>query len=118
MGSLHISHVDTARYVNVKDDDGASVLVNEDVGTLIANTGGDLHRRQHDQLGDVVGSLSTTLSALLCQLLLPNCCAVGFWSPVGEGFVLFFWIASIECALKAISVRSACKFGTQYSFRL
>lgn len=63
---------------NVKDEDEVSVLVNDDVGTLMANSGWDFYRRRDERVGDVMGSTATTLVVLLCQLRLPNCFAVVF----------------------------------------
>lgn len=89
----------------------------EDLGTLMANTGGDFDWWQDGDMKDEANYISTTLAVLMCQLILPNCFAVAFWFPVCAGFVLSFWIASRDRGI-AISVRSACGLETQYCLGL
>lgn len=62
--------------------------------------------------------MSATLAVLSCEFLLPNFFAVAFWFPACEGFTHYFGIASGDCALKAISLRSACGLENLYFPRL
>lgn len=77
-----------ARVGSVKNDAEVLVFVNEDVGALICNTGGDLNRRRDDRSNDVMDPMSELLAVLLCQLCLPDSTAVAFRILVCEGFVL------------------------------
>lgn len=104
-----------ARGGSVEEDDRSSVHVNEDVEARIAFTGRDIGWRRDDRLRDVVDLVSTTLEALLSQLLLPNCFAAASWFPRCGVFALSYWIASNNCDLNAVSVRSACGLKAQYS---
>lgn len=76
--SQHTLHVDMAIDGNVENKDGVSVLVNDDVGALMANIGGDFDRRRDGRVGDVVKPMITTLAVMACQLSLPNCFLVSF----------------------------------------
>lgn len=67
MRSQYTLHVDVARNSSLKDDNGVvSVLMNDDIGVLMASTGRDLDQRQDKRLGDVGDPVSTTLALLLC----------------------------------------------------
>lgn len=88
---------------NVESDDGVSVLLNEEVVALIADTGIDLHRRRDDRLGDAMDLVSATLTVSLSQLIFPNCFGIEFGFPSCKCSALPFWISRCDCALKAIS---------------
>lgn len=106
-GTYHALHADVARDYSDEDEDGVSALLHDDVGVLMASTGGDIDRLQSEQIGDVVDPVPTTSLILLFQLLFLNCSASAFLFPVYNSFMLSFWIASCDCAFKAMSVRLA-----------
>lgn len=103
---------------SVKDEDGVLAFVNDDVGGLMASTGGDFDGQRDDRVGDVVDPMSTTSAVLSCQPRLPICCSLAFWVLVRDSFVVSFWIASSDCVSKAISVKPVYGFETKYFLRL
>lgn len=76
-----------------------SVLVNNNVGALVASACDNLDGQRDDQIGDVLDPVSASLAVLLCRLCLLNCFALAFCLPVCGGFVFFFYIASTDRAL-------------------
>lgn len=77
--------VDRASDGNADDHVGESILVNEAVGAVKANTGRNFGQRREGLLGDVVDTASTVVMVLLRRLLLPNRFAVVFLFPACEG---------------------------------
>lgn len=78
------------------------VRENDEVEALIASTGEDFYRRRDDRVGGVVNPAFTTLPFLYCQLCLPNCFALSFWSPLWDGFVPLLRTAGSNCFRIAI----------------
>lgn len=76
VGSWHTTHVEVARDGSIEDKDRVLVLVNDNIGVLLASSGEDVTRRQDDRVSDVADPASKTIAILLCQLFLPNCFAV------------------------------------------
>lgn len=107
VGSLHTSYVDEAKDDNFEDEVGVTAFVNDEVGALMANTSEDFDPRRDDRLGDVVDLASTILVFLLSQLRLSMVFAASYWTLVCENFKFSFRIASSDCVMKAMLVRSA-----------
>lgn len=65
-----------ARNSKVEEDDGVSLLVNEEVGALVAEAARGFDWRRDDLIGNVVDLVFAMLAVLLLQHLLPNCFGV------------------------------------------
>lgn len=78
------------RGCSVEDKHGLSIIVNDNVGALLASTDADIDWRHGDPSADGFDPVSTVLAILLCQLLLPNSFAIAFCFPVCGGLVHFF----------------------------
>lgn len=107
-------HANVARGGSVEKDDRLPICVNEDVGSLIVNSGCDPGRCQDDHLDDVADPVSTALAILLCILLLRICFAVVFRFPARVCFELSFYIANSNCTLKGNIDRNGLWVETQY----
>lgn len=107
---FYILHANLISYGSVGDKNRMLLLVNVDIGALMANTGMDFERQQDYRFGDVLDPVSTTYEVLSFQICLPNCFAFSFWFLICGGSKLLFSTASSVCVLKAISLRSAFGF--------
>lgn len=63
---------------NLEIEDGVSVLVNDDFGELIAETGKDFPWYRGDQVADVVDPVTTTSAVLFFQARLTYCFVLAF----------------------------------------
>lgn len=90
------------------------VLGFDDVEALIFISVEKFEQQGDGGVGDAVVPMCTTLVVLLFQHSLPNCFFIAFASSLYVNFVHFFSVAKCDCALKAILVRSASAFETQY----
>lgn len=60
-GSWRISGANVRRDGNTEGEDKVLVLVNDDIGAFTDNIGGLFERPQHDEVGNAVDPVSTTL---------------------------------------------------------